>query len=251
LKLRNVGYLGTSINPALFSPLYAESGPYGNPVFQLTYDMNKTTEDGCYLIPDHTIGLPEPSTDFSSLTVQITSGFDYQRWISQSVSSGGGILNMITGSGSASFNAYFRLTTSASQYVYFSSARRISYHVNFEPTFTPPLTKAFIASVARLPRSFGPANAEQWDLFLRNYNPFVIVDMRMGGTASQNVIISTFDLQTLVNGNIDVNYESGIAMAVAMGIDVQGSDRTASHIKFSTYAKIALTQVCTIFCYLN
>ena len=236
-RLFNAGYLGSGLNLLSADLNVFDPSQFGAPVFNLSWVQGLTTEDGRWSIPDNSYARGYPACEFDATTTKITNTFDYQNWLSFSVSSHSSFADLFSGSSSSSYSQYNEYTYSSMKYVYMAHALCSTYQLAYKPFSTLGLSEEFVSGVSQLPEQFDPKNTLVYFKFVSYFGTHVIKSLTMGGRMIMNIFIDSQDFQSLAYQQIDCGVEAGISFIVGAGIDAHGEDKSSSYVTFSKYAE--------------
>ena len=236
-RLFNAGYLGSGLNILSADVNIFDPKQFGAPVFNLSWGQGLTTEDGRWSIPDNSYARGYPACEFDQSTTKITSTFDYQNWLTESVSSHSSFFNLFSGSVSRSYSQYNQFTYNSMKYVYMAHALCSTYQLAYHPFMRQPLSADFMDGVSQLPDHLDASTMQDYFAFMTYFGTHVIKSLTMGGRMVMNIFINAQDFLVVSSHEVDCSVESGISFIVSAGLDAHGEDKTDKHIQFTKYAE--------------
>lgn len=236
-RLFNAGYLGSGLNLLDADLNVFDPAQFGAPVYNLSWAQGLTTEDGRWSIPDNSYARGYPACEFDASTTKITNTFDYQNWLSLSVSTHTSFFGLFSASRSTSYSQYNQFTYNSMKYVYMANAVCSTYQLAYQPFATMGFSQEFLNGVSQLPSRFDPLAFNIFYKFIEYFGTHVITSLTMGGRMNMNVFIDAEDYQQLDSKKIDCHAEAGISFLISAGVDAHGEDKTTSYLEFSKYAE--------------
>jgi hypothetical protein len=243
-KLKSLDQLGHGYNIIQGDPnaAFIDSGfVNAAPIVDFTspgaYSKNKTTVDGCWMIPDDAYVLPLDACTYSSNVSDISGASSYVDSLSASVS-----MNTAWCFGSFSASAdYSQVNEQTSQYhthivdvkaacaVYLAQLPPIAYH-KFR------FTSDFVLAVSKLPTKLSddPENVYQ---FITDYGTHIATAFIVGGQMVLRSYFSSESWTTMQQQSWDVSANAQVNFFVHFDISASASGVTKSNQQYGQYVQ--------------
>ena len=228
-KYPNIGYVGSCYdifkgNPEATNGL--DSGFLGHGIFQFTYSQGRTTADGRYSIPDHTMVNDAQSCSFSfssSVTRDLSSYMDALKLHVDASFKGWGA----SFSASADYQQVHQSTENGQTMYISSQALCEAYGASVDgATFLG----SFINSVLYLPDVLNSSTQAAYLNFIQEYGTHIATAIKMGGRYGIRSEFTTQNYSSLSSTGINIKASAGYSGLVKIGasLDTEQEEKDAS-----------------------
>ena len=228
-KYPNIGYVGSCYdifrgNPQVTNGL--DPGFLGHGIFQFTYNQGRTTADGRYSIPDHTMVNDAQSCSFSfssSVTRDLSSYMDALKLHVDASFKGWGA----SFSASADYQQVHQSTENGQTMYISSQALCEAYGASVDgATFLG----SFINSVLYLPDVLNSSTQAAYLNFIQEYGTHIATAIKMGGRYGIRSEFTTQNYSSLSSTGINIKASAGYSGLVKIGasLDTEQEEKDAS-----------------------
>lgn len=214
----------------------------------LTYNLNNTSRDRRWSVPDQVDATEALSCAFSTDVTSMKSIADYQSSLVQSIAAHVGVSeNLWLSAFSANLqyqqvNSEFGTFNSSSANVFVSSGSTCqTYQASFRPFQSLNVTDSFRSGVTQMPTSFSSQTASWFESFFQAFGTSYATSIDMGASAAFQYELTTASYSNLRAGGVDISSGASISFLANFGFDASSSSHYQDFKAFSSAVSSTLS----------
>ena len=222
-------YAGVSYDLLKGNPLANTIDPgFGYQVFEHTYDMGLTTEDGLFYIPDHTVSRIRSSCSYESMANEYTGTEGYQKTLNVFVSAEGSGFGQ-SFSASVDYKRTESNTRTKTSVIVQSGASCEVFSLEIPVYQSLRVTDDFRQAVLRAFYN----NHSSWASFMNIYGTHFVGQVVLGGRIVMQSKMSSESYAELLSVGIDIKAEAKLSFLASLTVSTSISSQTTSQKEFT------------------